>query len=264
MKISWSNFERRVIGLHMSWKLSIRAIEGFKESGEALDSYLTEDYQNFIGLFAKTAKTNGKQITDFPAYRTFDKFKPERSEILYRELDSVIRNIHAAYLLNFLAIIEDHIKQCARVLLLDNPRILDSQRQIPLGKLISMGKDEVILQEVERCVQSLDRKSIEERVDFFNKNFGLDFFGEPGKSLLKNLNDKRNSLLHEDPGTGASKKDVDLSVILCFSIGTWLLMQIAAIAPDLIDDKEKLFLEREEILQTFPSLRAYKGQRNSV
>jgi len=69
MKISWNNFERRVIGLHISWKLSIRAIEGFKESGEALDSYLTEDYQNFIGLFTKAAKTNGKQITDFPAYR---------------------------------------------------------------------------------------------------------------------------------------------------------------------------------------------------
>ena len=50
MKISWGNFERRVIELHMSWEPSIRAIEGFKESGEALDSYLTENYQNFIGL----------------------------------------------------------------------------------------------------------------------------------------------------------------------------------------------------------------------
>ncbi len=159
MKISWNNFERRVIELHMSWKLSIRAIEGFKESGEALGSYLTEDYQDFIGLLSKVAKTSGKQIIDFPAYQTFDKLKPSRSGILRRELDSVIRNIHAAYLVNFVAILEDHIKQCARVLLLDNPQILDSQRQIPLGKLISVGKDEVILQEVERCVQSLDRLS---------------------------------------------------------------------------------------------------------
>lgn len=224
MKISWNNFERRVIELHMSWKLSIRAIEGFKDSGEALDSYLTEDYQDFIGLLSKAAKTSGKQITDFPAYRAFDKFKPGRSEILHRELDSVIRNIHAAYLLNFVAILEDHIKQCARVLLLDNPRILGSQRHIPLGKLISMGKDEVILQEVERCVQSLDRKSVEERVGFFNKNFGLDFFGEPGKTLLKSLTDKRNKLLHEEPGTGVSKMDAGLSCFLCSSIGIWLLM----------------------------------------
>jgi hypothetical protein len=265
MKMSWDNFERRVIELHMSWKLSIRAIEGFKESGEALGSYLTEDYQDFIGLLSKVAKTSGKQIIDFPAYQTFDKFKPRRSEILHRELDSVIRNIHAAYLVNFVAILEDHIKQCARVLLSDNPQILGSQRQIPLGKLISMGKDEVILQEVERCVQSLDRKSIEERVDFFKKNFGLDFFEEPGKNLLKSLSDKRNRLLHEDPGTGASKIDVDLSFFLCFSIGTWLLMQIDTIAPDLIDDKEKhSFRQREKLLQAFPPLRAYKDQRNSV
>ena len=263
MKISWDNFERRVIKFHMSWKLSIRAIEGFKESGEALDSYFTEDYQDFIGLLSKTAKTSGKQITDFPAYRTFDKFKPGRSEILHRELDSVIRNIHAAYLLNFVAILEDHIKQCARVLLLDNPRILDSQRHIPLGKLISMGKDEVILQEVERCVQSLDRKSVEERVDFFNKNFGIDFFGEPGKTLLKSLTDKRNKLLHEEPGKGVSKMDADLSCFLCFSIGIWLLMQIDTIAPDLVDDKEKhSFKWREELLQAFPPLREYKGRRN--
>jgi len=179
MKISWNNFERCVIELHMSWKLSILAIQGFKDSGEALDSYLTEDYQDFIGLLSESAKTSGKQITDFPAYQTFDEFKPERSEVLHRELCSVIRNIHATYLVNFVAILEDHIKQCARILLLDNPRTLDSQRQIPLGRLISMGKDEVILQEVERCVQSLDRKSVEKRVNFFNKNFGLDFFGEP-------------------------------------------------------------------------------------
>lgn len=263
MKISWDNFERRVTELHMSWNLSIRAIEGFKDSGEALDSYLTEDYQDFIGLLSEAAKTSGKQITDFPVYRTFDEFKPGQSEVLHKELDSVIRNIHAAYLLNFVAILEDHIKQCARVLLLDNPRILDSQRQVPLGKLISMGKDEVILQEVERCVQSLDRKSVEERVNFFNKNFGLDFFGEPGKTLLKILTDKRNSLLHEEPDTGTSKMDADLSFFLCFSIGTWLLMQIDTIAPDLVDDKEKhSFERREELLQAFPPLRAYKDRRN--
>ncbi|MBU4349353.1 hypothetical protein KJ830_09000 [bacterium] len=78
MKISWKNFERRVIELHMSWRLSILAIQGFKDSGEALDSYLTEDYQDFIGLLSESAKTSGKQITDFPAYQTFDEFKPER------------------------------------------------------------------------------------------------------------------------------------------------------------------------------------------
>lgn len=263
MKILWDNFERRVIELHMSWKLSIRVIEGVKDSGEALDSYLTEDYQDFIGLLSKAAKTSGKQIIDFPAYQTFDKFKPGRSEVLHRELGSVIRNIHAAYLLNFVAILEDHIKQCARVLLLDNPRILNSQRQVPLGKLITMGKEEVILQEVEGCVQSLDRKSVEKRVNFFNRNFGLDFFGEPGKTLLKILTDKRNKLLHEEPGTGASKIDAYLSFFLCFSIGTWLLMQIDTIAPDLVDDKEKhSFKRRKELLQAFPPLRVYKGRRN--
>jgi len=164
---------------------------------------------------------------------------------------------------NFVAILEDHIKQCARILLLDNPRALDSQRQNPLGRLISMGKDEVILQEVERCVQSLDRKSVEKRVNFFNKNFGLDFFGEPGKTLLKNITDKRNRLLHEEPGIGASKMDANLSFFLCFSIGSWLLMQIDTIAPALVSDKEKhSFEHREEILQAFSPLRAYKCRRN--
>jgi hypothetical protein len=126
-----------------------------------------------------------------------------------------------------------------------------------------MGQAEVIKQEVGRCIQSLDRKSVEERVNFFNEKFGIDFLGNLGKVLLEYLIEKRNKLLHEEPSMGVSATDTALSFALCMSLGLWLLHQIDAIASDIVVDKKDYVAERKEkILQTLPRLREYKERRD--
>lgn len=266
MKLSSDKFIRRVIRLLQAWELSIRAVDSFRNSSELLDKYLDDQNTEVMDRLTSAARKAGEEITQLPSYRAFQNFRPEEVKLLHTQLDGVIENIHAAYLINFAAILEDHIKQCARVLLLDNPLLLDAQRQVPLGKLISIGSNKIITQEVERVVQSLDRKSVSERVEFFNKSFGIDFFGQPGNKLLVLLVERRNQLLHEEPGSGVSKSEAEFAYFTCLSIGTWLILQIDAVAPELVEDEEAFTTgsKNEDILQVLPALRKYKAAREKA
>jgi hypothetical protein len=258
MKISLDNFIERFFNLHESLKLTLRSIENFRNSREALDSYLTETFQDPQDPF--------EVLADLPVYKRFIELEPSLVKHTLKKLDDVIEIIYASYLLNFVAIFEDHMKSCIRVLFIENPQMLDPERSIPLGKLISKGQEEVIKEEVERCVQILDRKSVRDRLDFLNEKFGLDFFNTSGKELLQDITDIRNKLLHEVPGTGVSKFNCDVAFTICFGAGLWLLMQIYVVAPGLVEIKDEVFLkstkaQASKILEDFPKLRDSKIRR---
>jgi hypothetical protein len=93
------------------------------------------------------------------------------------------------------AVFEDMMKSIHREILRQNPKLLDADRQINLGKLAAMGESAVIAEEIERAVQSLDRKNVQDRAKAFEK-LGMPWDVKPED--VEEILNLRNQILHED------------------------------------------------------------------
>jgi len=264
MKLSWDGYAEKIGQLHESWRLAIRAIKGFIENDTAFDSYLFEDYNDFIKILTETAELNGKNITDFPSYQLYDDFKVSRAPYRKDQIEEIIEHINSSFYITFFAVLEDQLKMAIRVLLWDNPTILDSQRTVPLGKLLMEGYEKVVSDEIERQIAILDRKNIGERLNFMNSTFGIDLFGEPGIYFVNKLNNKRNELLHEKPGIGITSSETTEAFFFAFAIGSLLILFIDAINPDLILGSNHTEEDRKKFINDFPGLQIYIQERKNT
>lgn len=87
------------------------------------------------------------------------------------------------------------MKAIHREALQQKPSLLNSDREIKLGKLVALGEEKVIQAEIESAVQVLDRQSVQNRAKAFAK-LGLSWGtrSEPVEHMTK----LRNQILHED------------------------------------------------------------------
>ena len=74
------------------------------------------------------------------------------------------------------------------------------ERQVPLGRIIAEGADAVIEFEIEREVQALDHKTVEERAKYFQERLQLNWKQCTDFQSVQRVLEIRNQLLHENPG----------------------------------------------------------------
>jgi hypothetical protein len=106
------------------------------------------------------------------------------------------------------AILEDLLKSIHREVLRAHPNLLREDRQIPLGQLVSQDKEAIILMEAEREVQSLDRKNVKEKYEYFRKRLRINWFDGKIVSLFEKVIHDRNVALHENPDQMISEGDM--------------------------------------------------------
>jgi hypothetical protein len=111
-----------------------------------------------------------------------------------------LNRINQNELIMLVALFETQMKAIHREVLRQEPSLLSADRSVPLGKLISEGFERTIESEIDREVQSLDRKAVDGRAAYFQVRLRLHFddSGEM-RGWWQKMIDARNGLLHEDP-----------------------------------------------------------------
>jgi hypothetical protein len=102
---------------------------------------------------------------------------------------------------------------------------------VPIGRVIGTGWENVLLEEIEREVQSLDRKSVEDRAKYFRKTLNIDWFGGTIVPLLRKVILERNTVLHDDPDRQVDGMVVDLAHMVCVAIPWVSVAQAAVLYP---------------------------------
>lgn len=129
------------------------------------------------------------------------------------------------------ALIESALKDIHREVLRQKPTLLRDDRQIPLGKLIALGKDQILEDEIEREVQSLDRKKVKEKYQYFDEKLNLDWFEGSIVALFETIVDTRNKILHEDSDLKVDKTHIALANLVGMSLPEWCILQAIILYP---------------------------------
>lgn len=232
--IDGQSYFDRLAGINAQFDLTLRAINGFKGSNEAVSEYLADDLASLRGFLTEGAKETGFDpaghwaFSDDGSAKYLDGVKAS----LPVQLETVLNRIRQNHLILLVTCLEAALKDIHRAVLKKDPRLLKADRQIPLGKLTSQPLSEIVDEEIEREVQSLDRKSVRDRAEYFDKRLNVSWFDGTIVPLAEPIFELRNTILHEDPNATVSESDVRLAQVVCVSLPLGCIMQAAVLFPD--------------------------------
>lgn len=248
VRLSMLDVLRRVDDTWSSHALAVRAIQGFEDSPDAREDYLREQR-----LLPKPTTSSGDQ-----GYLDAMLWVVAHQSLL-KSVRNVEGQIHAAYLIVFAAIAEDVMNQCLRALLIDNPMQLGA-KNLRMQDLLLAGEGGLIVDVTDRVVRRFSNERIDAKVERLGRQFGI---GLLRGGDLEWLVQKRNELLHKEPGSGVGESDVAKARVACTFLGYTLPMQLAAIDEDLVTDAPpKLGELLSELRRVSPALVAYRTKRD--
>jgi len=113
---------------------------------------------------------------------------------------------------------------------------------------LAEGQEAILAAEIEREVQSLDRKNADEKCKYFRDKLGINWFDGKATPLLEIALRLRNRILHEDPDQSVSTTDlvlfsaVSLGIIFASVVGAAILYPaVCALPAGLSADEAKVF-----------------------
>lgn len=211
-KIKLSDYVERWEAIHKQYKLGAWAIDHLSKDNIGLKEFyqIEAEEHTRLKLDDGTIKSEeGKKIINYVENRLKDASS---------ELSQTSNRIRQNMLILNVSLFESFIKDIHRCILYQEPTLLKPQRQIPLGQLISQGFEEILQNEIEREVYSLDRKSLSEKAEYFKKRLDIPWSKGGFMGSLQKYFDLRNILLHEDPELLFSNKQVEDNAIACIVI----------------------------------------------
>jgi hypothetical protein len=151
---------------------------------------------------AVTAEQTSSSHTFVDQY--FETIRNEAMSSFLRQVEDARNRVNQNELILLVALFEMQMKDIHREVLRLDPSLLNADRQVPLGRIIAEGSEAVIRLEIEREVQSMDRKSLAERATHFQQRLRIDWPDNPDVSAVRRVVEARNRVLHEDPGMTVS------------------------------------------------------------
>lgn len=163
--VNGNEYLQRITSVFSQFQLARRAIDGFLKSEEAVVRFLHEELEKLGHRLVQGAEKHNVTLegdSSFASNRFRMDLSATRAE-LPKRLEEVEQRLRQNEVILLIALFENEMKEIHREILGQNPQLLKPDRQVPLGKLVSEGTKIVIESEIDREVQSLDRKSVEER-----------------------------------------------------------------------------------------------------
>ena len=219
--ISWKDYWNRSIEVFIQFDLAKKAMKSFRDTPEAVSNYATEEIEKIKKDVLDHFGEKGKIPKESWLYDSnkVSKYIKDTMESLPTKLEAVENRLNQNHLILQITLFESFMKDLHRELLQQNPSFLNPERKISLGRVVSLGLDHVINEEIEREVQSLDRKSIEDRCKYFQERLSIDWsFAGTMIPVIKLITDKRNKLLHEDPDINVDQDDLTFASFACIGI----------------------------------------------
>ena len=231
--ISWEQYFDRIVSLHLQFDMGSKAVSGFSSTPEAVEKHLESELEAFRKMAREGAERDGVDASGSWVYTTegAEKYLNELRTTLPSRLRDFENRLRQNELVLRVAIFEAFMKDLHREVLRQEPSILKSDRQVPLGKILSAGLDVVLADEIEREVQILDRKSVSEKARYFLERLGIDWFDGKIVPFLERVIKVRNRIMHEDPDYKIKDEDIGTAQVVCFSIPWVTVIQAAVLYP---------------------------------
>jgi len=142
-----------------------------------------------------------------------------------------------------LSTFEIFLNDLLRFILTNKPDLLRPNRKVEIRRLINLGADTIIADEVERQVYAIDRKNIADRADYFKTHLNLRW----GKDVnlvktIEKMNDLRNNIVHKDTTLLVREEDFKETHKTCNSIVVQLMIDFKKHYYDII---APLILQKE-------------------
>lgn len=255
--ISWRSYFERVVNLKTQFDLAGTAIDGWGHSQEALDRYATEELEDLRSIFRRAAEEKGEDAEAMWVFadsqRVNEYLDHVRTTVPQRLPDVKARLVQNEYLLH-VAIFESFMKSIHREILRATPKLLQPNRAVELGKLISQGQDAILGAEIEREVQALDRQTTQKKAEYFRDRLGIDWFGGTAVPLLDGVIKLRNVILHEDPDRLVGEAEHALLALITTAVSFATVAGAAVLYPAACSLPEGM---REDDARIFTT--AYRG-----
>ncbi|MFH1063384.1 MAG: hypothetical protein V1747_10965 [Candidatus Omnitrophota bacterium] len=156
----------------------------------------------------------------------------EQKKIIEDNLETTHNRLIQNKLILLVTIFESFLKDIHKEIIIQNPSILKNNKQIASSKLISPGKNKIIMKKIiDKEVYSLDRKNSEEKARYFKDKLGIDWFEGKIVPLLRHVIKVRNVILHEDHEYKVSEFEIGLAFMICQSIPYVTVAQAAILYP---------------------------------
>ena len=231
--VNGDEYLQRITSVFSQFQLARRAIDGFLKSDEAVVRFLHEELEKLGQRLVQGAEKHNVALEGDSSFAS-DRFRMDlsiaRAE-LPKRLEEVEQRLRQNEVILLIALFENEMKEIHREMLRQNPQLLKPDRQVSLGKLVSQGTKNVIESEIDRDVQSLDRKSVEERAHYFQNHLNLDWFNGKVTPLVRVAVDCRNRILHETPNTEVPDFELMTAQFVAFHLPLYCCLQGAAEYP---------------------------------
>lgn len=233
--INWEQHSDRISSVHLQFRLARKALASFGDTPEAIEKYIEGELESLRQMVSEVQEKHpellkGNSNWVFTAEAT-EGFPEVIKGTIPEGLSALENRINQNELIMYLTLFEIFMKDFHREVLRQKPELLRADRQIPLGKLTALGEQQVIEEEIEREIQSLDRKSVEDRARYFRERLGIGWQDGTILPLLKGVLDLRNKILHQDPDARVEEDDIALARLVCHSIPWACVAQAAVLYP---------------------------------
>lgn len=251
--ISWEEYFDRIVSVHLQFDLTRKALASFQDTPVSVQKYLEGELEEFRRLILEGREDQPDQLKQHWAFTPegTEKYFEGLKKSIPERLSEVENRINQNEFIMRLTLFEGFMKDFHREVLRQKPELIRADRQIPLGRLIAVGKDQLIEEEIEREIQSLDRKNVEDRARHFREQLGIDWFDGTIVPMLKHVLDLRNTILHDNPDEKVEKVDIGVAHLVCFAIPWVSVAQAAVLYPHgfkmiegLDPEKAKFFLKK--------------------
>ena len=224
---------RPVGGVHLQFETARKALEGFEQNRETVERYAAGQLRELKAIIEAAAKRQGQDpnSTWIHDEERVAKYLHGTKENLVRTMVDVSGRLKQYEYLLHVTLFESFMKDIHRAILSSVPSLLREDREIPLGKLVAKGQEEVVREEIEREVQQLDRKSTKEKADYFLKRLGITWFDGHMAVILDDVIRLRNEMLHENPELIVREHDLALLNLVTTAVPLATLAQAALLFP---------------------------------
>jgi len=240
----------RINSIDSQYQIALSAFDLYQKKEEtSLTNMLEKRKAVFLDYLEKLKKKKAEKNETFDeeAFKKqnyeFSGFHKHFLSYPKRQAEQLKNSMRQNSLIFILSTFEIFLNDLVRHILIHQPILIKSDRKIEIGRLVSLGTDALIKEEVERQVYALDRKSIKDRSIYFQDHLKLPWGRDLSctETIIK-INDIRNDIIHKNTDLNVSEADLSEALNTCKSIILFLMIgfikHYSVIAKPLIKQKK--------------------------
>ena len=260
--LSWEDYWKRFIDVFIQFDLARKAISGFRDTPEAVKKYAEEEFENLRKDVQNHFEQQGLNPHNTWMYENtkVEKYLEDTMSSVPTRLKHVENRINQNQLIIQVALFETFMKDIHREVLRRNPGLINPDKKVSIGRIVSEGLNSIIEEEIEREVHGLDRKSIEERCEYFKSRLAIDWsFDGTVLPPIKAVLESRNAILHEKPDLEVTEIELTLGMSILIGIPMVALVQAHLHYPDTFAAPDQL----DNLMKHFKNKIEAKGKTNT-